>query len=288
MVTAAENAEEALSQFRKEPFPLVITDIIMGKMSGLDLLKEVRIIQPETLVVVMTSHASLETATSALRAGAYDFLIKPFDDLSMISAVTNRAIEKIRLQRQNQTLVERLQRNTEELEVLNQSLQDMVNHDGLTGLFNHRYLVSALETELARSRRHGRTFTLLFIDVDHFKHYNDTHGHLAGDEVLRSLGKILKEANRSTSVCARYGGEEFVVLIPESNRDGGFIVAERLRSRVEKHPFPGREAQPLGQVTVSLGLSCYPDDGTDTRQLVAIADQRLYEAKQAGRNRVVG
>ena len=122
--------------------------------------------------------------------------------------------------------------------------------------------------------------------MDHFKQYNDAHGHLAGDEVLKILARILRDCNRSTSVCARYGGEEFVVLIPEANRKGAFVVAERVRGMVELHPFPGRETQPLGAVTISLGVASYPADGEDGLALIGRADRALYEAKQKGRNRV--
>jgi two-component system, cell cycle response regulator len=287
-VTQAANAEEALALFREAPFPLVITDIVMGKMSGLDLLTEVKVLDPESLVIIMTSHASLETATAALRTGAYDFLIKPFEDLGLITAVVNRATEKHQLLTQNLRLVENLRRNAEELEELNRNLKDMVNRDGLTGLFNHRYFRDALEIELARSRRHGHSFGLIFIDVDHFKHYNDTHGHLAGDDVLKGLARILTDHGRCTNVCARYGGEEFVVLIPEVDKRGAHTVAEKIRKMVEEYPFRGGGSQPLGTVTISLGVAGYPGDGADSQTLIARADQALYAAKQEGRNRVCG
>jgi diguanylate cyclase (GGDEF)-like protein len=160
------------------------------------------------------------------------------------------------------------------------------DRDGLTGLFNHRYLREALEVELARSRRHGHVFSLVLLDVDHFKHYNDTHGHLAGDEVLRGLGRIVLETNRITDLCARYGGEEFAILLPETGRAGVLVRAERMRRAVEEHPFPKRETQPLEKVTISLGCSCYPEDGQDAPTLIGRADEALYRAKQKGRNTV--
>ena len=181
-ITTAASGEEALEHFRREPFPIVISDILMGKMTGLELLNEVKLVEPETLFVVMTSHASLETATTALREGAYDYLTKPFEDLDMISAVVGRAIEKIRLGEENRRLLEDLKKKTEELEVLNASLREMANRDGLTGLFNHRYFRETLDREVARARRYSRPFALVLMDIDHFKAFNDTHGHLAGDD----------------------------------------------------------------------------------------------------------
>ncbi len=287
-VVTAASGEQALALFRKSPFPIVMTDIIMGRMSGLDLLKEVKIFDPDTLVIMMTSHASLDTATAALRTGAYDFLTKPFEDLGLISAVVGRAIEKVRLLENNRDLMSALKKNADELEALNRNLKEMVNRDGLTGLFNHRYFRDALELELNRSQRHGHPFSLIFIDVDHFKQYNDTHGHLAGDHALKELARILEECNRASSVCARYGGEEFVILVPETDRNGARVLAGRIRLRVEQHPFPGRETQPLGAVTISLGVASYPEDAIDGQALISRADAALYEAKQKGRNTICG
>ncbi len=285
-VIEASSGEEALDKFRNEPCDLVLTDIYMGKMTGLDLLKEVKILRQEAIVVVMTSNASLETAMTALRSGAYDYLIKPFEDIDLISAVVNRAIDRIQLEEKNRALLDDLRRNAQELENLNARLTDMANRDGLTGLYNHRYFREMIEQELSRSRRHDRSFSVLFIDIDHFKQYNDTYGHLAGDELLKTLARILQERCRSSTVAARYGGEEFVLLAPETDAAGAHQFAEILRDAVERYPFPGRETQPLGAVTLSLGLATFPQDGQDTTSLIDHADKALYISKHNGRNAV--
>jgi len=285
-VATAASAEEALAKFEAAPFPLVITDIVMAGRSGLDLLREVRHRAPDTLVVIMTSHASLETATTALREGAYDFLLKPFDDLFMINAVAQRAMDRLQLEDRNRLLTRQLQTYAAELERLNQELKDSADHDALTGLFNRRYFLHALEVETARSIRHDHPFALILLDVDHFKHYNDAHGHPAGDELLRCLAASLMEAQREETVCARYGGEEFVLLLPETDRQGARVHAERLRRAVEGLSLPGREKQPLGLITASLGVACFPEDGRDPASLVRCADEALYRAKGEGRNRV--
>jgi diguanylate cyclase (GGDEF)-like protein len=234
----------------------------------------------------MTSQASLETATTAIRTGAYDYLVKPFEDLDVITAVVDRAIDQIQLQQKNERLVRDLSKNAEELEQLNTNLRDMAIRDPLTGLFNRRYLHEAIDVELARSRRHKRFFSLIFIDVDHFKQYNDAHGHLAGDEVLKGLSTIIQSECRAATVPARYGGEEIVVLLPETEKQGARVVAEKLRVRVEEYPFPGQETQPLGTVTLSMGIATYPEDGGDGRSLLGYADQALYQAKHRGRNTI--
>lgn len=278
-VTAAASAEEALELFRREPFPLLLSDIVMGRMSGLELLKEVRTIDPETLVVVMTSHASLETAISALRDGAHDYVTKPFDEIDMISAVVNRAIDKIQLQAE-------LKKKTTELEALNRTLREMADRDGLTNLHNHRYFREALDREIARSARHGRKFSLILMDLDHFKRFNDTHGHLAGDAALRTVGSILTSTCRTSTVAARYGGEEFIVLAPEIDGEQGRAYAELLRHRVESARFDGHEPGETVSLTLSLGVATFPQDGEDAEALIGRADKGLYRAKAAGRNLV--
>ncbi len=285
-VVEASSAEEALDKFRREPCDLVMTDIYMKKMTGLDLLKEIKILKADAIVVVMTSNASLETAMTALRSGAYDYLIKPFEDIDLISAVVHRAIDRIQLEEKNRALLEDLRRNAQELENLNARLTDMANRDGLTGLYNHRFFREMIEQELSRSRRHERSFSVLFIDIDHFKQYNDTHGHLAGDELLKTLARLLQERCRSSTIAARYGGEEFVLLAPETDAEGARQFAEILRSTVEQYPFAGRETQPLGAVTLSLGLATFPHDGQDTTSLIDHADKALYVSKHNGRNAV--
>jgi two-component system cell cycle response regulator len=286
--TEVASGEAALEAFRAQPFPLVITDIVMGRMNGLELLREIKRIDSEALVVIMTSQASLEAATIALREGAYDFLVKPFDDLILISALVDRAREKLMLQARNQLLAKQLGVYADELERVNKNLRDVADKDWLTGLFNRRYLRRALDSEISRSMRHGRTFSLILLDVDHFKLYNDTHGHLAGDEVLRGVAKILQEIGRTEHLCARYGGEEFLVLMPEADRDAALAAAERIRSTVENFEFDGRDTQPDGAVTVSLGTATFPSDGPDAAALIGRADAALYHAKENGRNCVHG
>jgi diguanylate cyclase (GGDEF)-like protein len=156
----------------------------------------------------------------------------------------------------------------------------------LTGLYNHRYFREALEQELSRADRHKRPFSLVFMDVDHFKMFNDSNGHLAGDEALKGLSKIFRENKRASTIVARYGGEEFVALLPETSKDKALEYAELVRGRVEAARFRDYEGRELGKVTISLGVSTFPDDGTNTKILMEYADRALYKAKEAGRNRV--
>jgi two-component system, cell cycle response regulator len=201
--------------------------------------------------------------------------------------VAARAAEKARLVAQNRELVEQLQRANEELQEANDALKEMAVRDGLTSLYNHRYFQEALTRELSRSRRYQKECSVIFMDVDHFKTYNDTHGHPEGDSLLKRLSDILMDHVRSSDLAARYGGEEFVLLLPETTKDSALRMAETLREKVELEPFRGREQQPLGKVTISVGVATFPADGADPPSVMAFADQLLYKAKHGGRNMVV-
>ncbi|MDC4206691.1 MAG: diguanylate cyclase [Candidatus Manganitrophus sp.] len=158
--------------------------------------------------------------------------------------------------------------------------------DELTGLFNHRHLLQQLSSELSRTQRYGRALTLAMLDIDHFKQYNDTHGHLMGNEVLRTLGDLIRRNIRETDIAARYGGEEFSIIMPETNRTRGKIIAERLRKAIADYPFKNGKTQPGGALNVSIGLATYPENAASPHDLIEAADRALYRAKSTGRNRV--
>jgi diguanylate cyclase (GGDEF)-like protein len=165
--------------------------------------------------------------------------------------------------------------------------EESANVDGLTGVYNKRYLQKRLGDELHRAEREQVPVSLLIIDVDHFKHYNDTNGHLAGDEVLKKVGQILKGSIREDDVAARYGGEEFVVVFPGALKPLAMKIAEGLRHAVERGVFENYARQPLGAVTISGGVATFPEDAGNAVALIRAADQALYDAKAQGRNRIL-
>lgn len=179
---------------------------------------------------------------------------------------------------------------------LNEKLEAQAFTDGLTGLYNHRYFQERLGEEIARSSRHNYPVCLIFIDVDHFKNYNDQNGHMLGDYVLRTIGDVLTFVSedvinitarlRKTDIVARYGGEEFVIIIPYANNKDGKALAERIRKTIEDHNFDFQEKQPNKNLTVSLGVCSFPDLASNKEELIKFADQALYEAKDKGRNKV--
>jgi len=158
--------------------------------------------------------------------------------------------------------------------------------DGLTGLFNRRYMEIRLEEEISRSQRYSRRFSLILIDIDHFKQINDTWGHATGDLVLQGVSRLLAQNLRETELVFRYGGEEFLVILPEAALAQATSVAQRLRDAVERHPFHTVDGSATLHVTFSAGVAEYPTHGADKGTLLAAADQALYLAKQRGRNRV--
>jgi diguanylate cyclase (GGDEF)-like protein len=159
-------------------------------------------------------------------------------------------------------------------------LERLSTTDALTGLINRRHLTTVLAGETERSRRNGQPYSLLMLDVDHFKKYNDSHGHQAGDEVLARIGVILHECIRAYDAAARYGGEEFLVMLSATGKEEALNVAERIRQRVGAEPFRG------GRVTMSIGVAQYPTHGDSSDKVIGKADAALYAAKRAGRDQV--
>jgi len=177
----------------------------------------------------------------------------------------------------------------ERTEVLEESerFEQLSVTDALTGLYNRRFLKNRLEEELNRSIRQGLNLTVLFIDLDFFKGYNDLCGHLAGDEALKITADIIKASLREMDIVARYGGEEFCAVLPGTSKAEALIVAERIRSEIEKERFPGESDVPQRRLTASLGVASFPEDGRSFTALVHASDVALYEAKANGRNRIV-
>jgi len=169
---------------------------------------------------------------------------------------------------------------------LYQEVEQLSYTDGMTELHNYRYFELRLKEEVVRHKRTNEGLSLLILDVDNFKNFNDTMGHPAGDEVLRKLSHVLKETVRENDIVARYGGEEFAVILPAVPKNGAFILAERLRENIEKTYFEHEEVQPLGKVTVSIGGASMPEDASDYKNLINRADSALYTAKEQGRNQV--
>jgi two-component system, cell cycle response regulator len=270
-VCEASNGTSALECLEREPFALVITDVVMPQMDGLSFLKTAGQRGYRTAYIVMTGDTAWDVAVEAMKLGAADYLPKPFP-LELLRLVVGRTLHA-------QRLAERAQQV---------DLYEKLAHtDGLTELYNYRFFHQHLRVELNRARRFNRALSLIMADLDHFKAYNDIHGHQAGDQALRQLGGLLRRTSRGYDLVARYGGDEFALILPETTKPRAVEVAERVRRAVQTATVEGAPRGPGGYFTVSLGIATFPEDATEQSDLIRKADLALYQAKSRGRNRIL-
>ncbi len=269
-VEVAKTGEDALKAAQESPFDLVITDVRMPGISGIELIQAVSDINIDTCFVVITGYASLETAIAAVKGGAYDYVSKPFN-LEEFRIIIERAIERQSLMRQA-----REKEYYRELSIL----------DGLTQLYNHRYFHELMNREINRSIRYPQDFSIMMIDIDDFKRFNEAHGHLSGDCALKNISQIMLNSVRRVDLISRYGGEEFVIIMPHTNKEGANIAAKRLLDKIKNADIRDEKSQVLGRLTVSIGIASYPRDGQSKENLIKAADEALTKAKKEGKNRI--
>ncbi|ANJ68167.1 diguanylate cyclase response regulator [Halothiobacillus diazotrophicus] len=269
-VKFATNGEKALEMANRPEKPdLILLDVMMPGMDGYEVCRRLKE-NPDTRnipVMFITARSDMEDQIRGYQVGGVDFISKPFQ----IPIVLARVSAQLRLKLHSDLLESR------------------AFIDGLTGIANRRHMDEVLENECRRAQRNKMALSLLMIDVDHFKEYNDHYGHGAGDECLRQIGGVLAMMPmRPGDFVARYGGEEFSVILPGCNITGAQIIAERIRVTIEALNLPHAHSTTARHVTVSIGCatSRQTDELTPER-LLAAADQALYQAKQQGRNRVV-
>ncbi len=277
----AKDGEEAIQQIEAVEPDLILLDIMMPKMNGYDTCRLIKKSEKGrfTPVIMVTALNEGESQIRGIESGADDFISKPINKYELRARV--KSLLRIK------TLHDQLQDKIDQLERTKERLRQLAIKDGLTGLYNYRHLKKTLNYEVQRSERHKSPFSLIMFDIDHFKKYNDTFGHLAGDKVLQIIAKLLVRNLRRIDTAARYGGEEFAVLLPNTVKKNARVVAEKLRTLIERYPFPYQANQSDNNLTISLGLSNYPADGRSFEQLVECADKRLYRAKASGRNQVI-
>ena len=432
----ADSGEAALALLETQRYDIVFTDLRMPGIDGLTLLREIKKKDASITVVLITSHSSVDSTIKALRLGAYDYLIKPLEDIELILAIINRISDKLSLEAEKKKLLEDLQEKNRALDesrkkiiqysldisalyaaekemlagldleevyqrsvmhvsklvgfqpallwifdksrrklllmshcrlgkldassldlsfpkivsrvsrALKQQLiskvkqgtalfhpvqghqmfygvlaildlkkrpftkrqkeiltrfassvavavenarlyhevKTLATRDSLTGLYNRRHFESVLKSELLRAERYRHPVSLIFFDVDYFKTYNDTHGHLMGDVVLREIAELVQSRVRDTDIVCRYGGEEFIIILPYTTKTDAKRLAEVIRKNVADHRFPYGDRQPDGAVTISFGISESPADGIGAEVIVKSADDALYRAKEMGRN----
>ncbi|MCX6579455.1 MAG: diguanylate cyclase [Candidatus Aminicenantes bacterium] len=184
-------------------------------------------------------------------------------------------------------LSQSLRENERKLRELLEKFREQSVTDGLTGLYNQTHFFLLFNLQLERARRYRTALSLIIFDVDYFKNYNDSNGHIAGSAALKKVGQLTQKVFRASDILSKYGGDEFVIILPNSDKIGAFLGAERLRETVEHTSFEGGETQPLGKVTLSLGIASYPEHGVTTKDILDRADKAMYVAKESGRNKTV-
>ncbi|HEX8071942.1 MAG TPA: diguanylate cyclase [Pyrinomonadaceae bacterium] len=261
-VRTAEDGVEGLAAVESLQPDLIITDVMMPRMDGYEMARRVRA-NPATrfipIIIQTSARAAAEDARRGAEVGALGYITDP-TDLGLLLARARTLLD---------------------FKNYLDSCEEAAFTDHLTGLANRRRFERQLAREVARTRRYGRPFCLLLVDIDHFKRVNDTHGHDAGDEALRLVANTLQAGTRGIDTAARIGGEEFALILPETDRARGLEVAERLRQEVGATEIPA-----AGRLTVSIGLAECADGHCEARTLYTAADAALYEAKRAGRDRV--
>ena len=253
---------------RHSDLAVVVTDHRLPGGTGLDVLTLAQQKRPETVRAMLSAHVDIEDLADAINKSlVHRLILKPWDNeylkLQMLECVRTHEVFKEKFE-----------------------LQRLAITDPVTLLRNHRFFQDQLKIEVARAVRHRRELSLIMLDIDHFKDFNDVHGHPAGDRLLRAVGSRLTEAVRNLDTVSRYGGEEFAILLPDTPIERAKFVAERVRSMFATIPFSisGTDST---LVTVSIGLASCPAHAGTATGLVAIADRALYLAKGQGRNQSV-
>ncbi len=272
-VTVAENGARAWNILQQErPPELLILDWVMPEIDGTELCRRVRARQgtPYEYIMLVTARGEKHDVVKGLEAGADDYLTKPFD--------RNELRARLRVGKRILTLQHGLIQAREDLRF-------QATHDALTGIWNRGAILDLLRRELARAARSQSATGILMLDLDHFKQVNDTHGHLAGDVVLKEVAQRISQAVRSYDWVARYGGEEFLIVLPGCDKDQIYECAERVRSAIAGTPVINSSSEI--SVTVSIGAAVAIRGATTETDILATTDVALYQAKNSGRNRTV-
>jgi two-component system, cell cycle response regulator len=270
-VEKAQNGEQALQKLKDCSPDLVLLDINMPGISGLQMLKHLRPTEPHVPIIFVSARSETEDVIRGLDAGADDYICKPFDPHELLARVRAQL---------------RIKDLTARLAAANSRLQELVDIDDLTGLYNMRSIYARLDNELVRAKRYDRAVSVVMMDIDNFKKVNDNHDHLFGSFVLSEVGKIIRANIRSVDFAARYGGDEFLVALPETSAAGAELFANRLRTVIEAHVFTNKSDSMKLTASLGVGVAHPAKELIDGRGLVRTADHALYEAKRLGKNRV--
>ncbi len=264
----AASAEDTLDLLKQNKIHVVITDILMSGMNGLELTDLIKK-DYDIDVIVMTGYSGDFSYEEAISKGASDFVFKPirFEELHLR---LKRVLRERQLKKERDQMLDKLQK--------------LAITDGLTKLYNSRHFYNRLELEVSRSARYEHPLSLLLMDIDYFKNYNDTYGHLEGDKVLVKIGKTIRSCLRKMDSAYRYGGEEFTVILPETRAQDAQVVAQRIKDSIAAEQFVPEGHAPV-TITLSIGVTQFCP-GEDISSFVQRCDQAMYTSKSKGRNSI--
>jgi len=260
---------KALKIVKRADYSVVITELDTPETKGIEVLRKFKEVDSEATIIVVTTYASVNMAVEAMKAGAYDYITKPFN-LDEINMVIEHAIER-----------HKMFKEIKEKRIY----QELALIDSLTKVYNRRYFEELLRQETERSLRYSHKFSLLMLDVDEFKRCNDTHGHLGGDEVLKGVSNILMHKTRTTDYVARYGGDEFAIIAPHTDKKSASVIGTRIADTVANETFVIDKRTNV-RMTVSIGITTFGEDVKTKVGLIRYADKALYQAKKLGKNMV--
>ena len=265
----ASSAEEALTLIKNNNFEVVITDIMMPEMDGLELTDKIKK-EYDTDVIVMTGHTENYSYEEAINKGASDFIFKPirFEELLLR---LKRVLKERKLSKDRDKMMKKM--------------EQLAITDGLTKLYNSRHFYQQIEHEIQRSKRYNHPLSLVLIDIDHFKIYNDTYGHIKGDKVLFKLAEIIKSHLRTMDSAYRYGGDEYTIILPATSGKEAATAAERINNAIKSEKFyPNPDLKPL-TITISAGVTQYFNN-EELTTFIHRTDQAMYLSKKQGRDKV--
>ena len=280
-LTFATSGAEALERVKSAQPNLILLDLMMPEMDGIEVCQRLKS-SYETAnipIIFLTANHEVTQLVEAFEAGAADYVTKPFQTPELLARIKTH-LQLIQLQ-------EELRETVKQLEAANQELTELSQKDGLTKIANRRYFDHYLQQKWEQLRREEKPLSVILIDLDYFKQYNDYYGHLQGDECLKTVAQTLSQViKRSTDLVARYGGEEFVLVLPDTDEAGAVAIAEEIQSAIAQQKISHASHLASDQVTVSLGIATViPTVETSWETLVTLADVALYQAKEQGRDR---
>ena len=309
-IATVESGEACLAKLSEFQPDVLLLDIMMPGLDGYETCRRIVVASSGSVpqIIFVSARTSTEERLTGYKAGADDYISKPFDHDELrakvrIHARLRRTIVELeqakgQIEEHSNELEHLVNERTVDLQTAKQQLEDLARKlaasnselaqkarlDPLTELLNRAAWDEIAHREQERSQRYNHPFSIVMIDIDHFKAYNDSQGHQAGDECLRRVARCIATGCRTTDFVARYGGEEFVVLAPETNLDGGCVLTERIRGAIEELNISHPESPTIDRVTVSIGVAC--GAARSWRDLLKEADAALYSAKKNGRNQV--